>query len=74
MRAMYWLKREISSRAHSPLLTMRPVTGQDQQLDAIKCLERQAQAFDDHIKQALTVALSSAPSLTIEGPQLKGGY
>ena len=51
---------------------LRPVTGQDQTLDAIKSLERQAQAFDDAYEAGADSRFVISAEPDYEGPQLKG--
>ncbi|WFE70601.1 type I-E CRISPR-associated protein Cas7/Cse4/CasC [Halomonas sp. M1] len=51
---------------------LRPVTGQDQTRDAIKSLERQAQAFDDAYEAGADSRFVISAEPDYERPQLKG--
>lgn len=51
---------------------LRPVTGQNQTLDAIKCLERQAQAFDDAYDAGADSRFVTSAEPDYDTPQLKG--
>lgn len=51
---------------------LRPIAGQDQALDAIKCLERQAQAFDDAYEAGADRRFVTSAEPDYKEPQLKG--